>query len=171
MDFNLDTFLAKYKPKDLDLAPYLHLDKLKDYKLIKNNDYLIHLRPTETYIKYIKNNELFQNVDLKSHVKGGILLSVGTYINGDFYKLLHISGKKWYLSKKDQLQLGVSHSYVPTHLMLLFAPFPTTVKTSTGIEQVYEYDSHVFYLKINDCQVFYKYFKKGKNYNFDVELV
>jgi hypothetical protein len=140
-NFDLQQFLKEYKPKKLDLRPYLKLEKLKGYTLIENSDYS-ELYPKETYVKYLKLADAFKDKDLKMHVKGGILLDGGTFVNGLFVRLEN--KKKW------------------THLMVLFNPYPTGViksKKGFGQQKIYDYDQHIFYLKINDYYLFYKYFE------------
>ena len=139
-DFDLNTFLKNYKPKKLDLTPYLKLDKLKGYQLMDNND-PSNLFPKETYVKYLKRNDAFKDKDLKLHIRGGILLAGGTIVNNEFVSMDNRS--KW------------------THLLLQFSPFPTGVvksKKGFGYEKVYDYDSHTFRIKLNDYYIFYKYY-------------
>jgi len=92
--FDLKKFLKNYKPKILNLAPYLKLDKLNGYRLMKKND--VHrFILKETYIKYINVQDAFMNKDLNSHVHpGGILLFCGRFLNGKFEKIDNISGDR-----------------------------------------------------------------------------
>lgn len=133
MDFDLNKFLTGYKPKKLDLTPYTKCSKLKNYHYLTINK-KINLDQTKTYIKYIKLADAFTNKEYSSHIhSGGILLGIGTFING-IYK------------STDAIDCS--------HLMLKSVPFPT-IKDN---KKIYEYDSHVFYIKLIDYYVFYRYF-------------
>ncbi|XWV26659.1 hypothetical protein QJ857_gp0401 [Tupanvirus soda lake] len=141
LDPFVENFLKSYEPKQLDLSPYLKLDKLKGYKFMEKSDDKLNLIPGETYVKYINRSDAFKDKDLKMHVRGGILLEGGTYVNGLFKPLG--DNTKW------------------THLMLLFSPFPTGLiksKKGFGHQKIYDYDQHIFYIKINSYYLFYKYF-------------
>lgn len=141
MDFNLEKFLSDYKPKVLDLSPYLKLDKLKGYQTLERKN-MANLIPQQTYIKYMKMADAYKDRDLKSHVRGGILVAGGTFVNGKFVK-----------SDDDGTW---------THLILRFAPFPTAVtrsKKGFGHQKIYEHETHLFFIKINDYYLFYKYFQ------------
>lgn len=138
LDPFVDNFLKNYQPKKVDLTPYMKLDKLNGYKFMDN---IFELRPRKTYIKYIKENNAFKDKDFRSHIKGGILIAGGTYINGIFKKL--DDNSKW------------------THLLLEFAPFPigfTRTDKGFGSKKIYDYDRHTFSIKINNYYIFYKYF-------------
>lgn len=143
-NFNLDDFLANYKPKKVNLEPYLKLDKLKNYKWMEHEEDKQLLKPNRTYIKYIKMGDAHKDKNYQLHVRGGILLAGGTYINGTFHRL--VERLKW------------------THLMLRFSPFPSEIKRSAkghGQKKLYDYDHHTFCIKINDYYIFYKYFQRG----------
>ena len=56
LDSFVEDFLKSYKPKQLDLSPYLKLDKLKDYRFMEKSDDKLNLIPGETYIKYINRS-------------------------------------------------------------------------------------------------------------------
>lgn len=132
MNNDVKNILKNYKPKKVDLTAYTKLKKLKGYKLMNNID---ELYPTETYIKYILMSDVGNSDNIKLHVKGGILLNGGIFINNKFKKIDDLF--KW------------------THLLLFFAPFPIKEFEKKNI---YDYKQHPFYLKINTHYIFYKYF-------------
>ena len=139
----LDIFLKNYQPKVIDFTPYLKLDKLKGYKYMNDKDRCA-LIPTETYVKYILTGDAFINNKLKDHIHpGGLMLAGGTYVNKYFEKL--------------------DDPYKWTHLMLKRIPFPVGImrtKKGYGYQNVYDYDAHVFYVKIHNYYIFYKYVKR-----------
>lgn len=150
-ELGLEDFAKKNKPKKKDLSKYMVLDKLKSYRLIETTDYS-DLIPLNTYIKYLKTSDAFKDNDLKMHIHGGVLLAGGRFINGHFEK--QNNTKRW------------------THLMLLFHPYPIGKRISFagyGYRNVYDHDEHIFYIKISNYYLFYKYF--NNDVTQDVELV
>ena len=141
-DFDLNNFLQKKKKKKMpDIAPYLELKNLKGFKQI-TTDNMNKLIPRETYVKYIKNSNLFMDDKLDTHVKGGILVSGGTTYNKESYEKLD-NPYKW------------------THIVLTYTLSSTkTAKTDTrsGDKKIDEDKQIIFRIKINDCYLFYKHF-------------
>jgi hypothetical protein len=137
-DFDLDEFLKTYKPAKVDLRPYLKLDKLKGYKFVNKGERSV-LISNQTYVKYVSMSDAFKDDDLEMHVGGGVLRAGGIFVNGKFMKTESV--EKW------------------THLLLEFSPYPTgRVRTKHGHKNVYEYDRHLFYIKMTSYYLFYKYF-------------
>lgn len=127
MDFDLETFLKKYKPAVLDFTPYLKLKKLRGYRLMGKNEIGL-LEPDQTYIKYINVSDAFQDDEYKTHVHcGGFLVNGGTYENGKFIVL----------EERDNW----------THILLKRIPFGNSRD---------KYKNHVFTIKIKDNHIFYK---------------
>jgi hypothetical protein len=125
-NFNLDNFLANYKPAKLDFSPYLKCDKLKYYKRMTDKN---QLKETHTYIKYIKTSDAFENDDYESHIRnGGLLLSGGCVEDGKLVKTSDNS--KW------------------THLQLK--------KNLPKGEDDDEIEYRIYWIKIINCHIFYK---------------
>lgn len=150
-DFNLDDFLANYKPKKLDLSYYLKCPKLKNYTFMDNNiDALV---PLKTYVKYVKIDE--ENTDKKynTHIKsGGILLAGGIY-RDKFIK--RTNNKTW------------------THLMLKYDPSKITDDNGNIVDGRLD-EPIIFTIKIASNYIFYKKFgndKRDQMKNLMVELV
>jgi hypothetical protein len=102
MEFNLNTFLKKYKPKSLkeQLKPYLSNSRLKKYTLLENN--IENIVPACTYIKYINIETAFSNNDYNSHIRtGGILLAGGNIVNSKFQQSNDRETWKYLLIKYD----------------------------------------------------------------------
>lgn len=135
-------FLKSYKVKKIDFTPYLELDKLKQYiAMDKDKNDLRMLIPFHTYIKYIKDQDAFQNENYKSHVHtGGIFVSGGFYESGKFIKSRQT--KEW------------------THIVIKKVSFPTgQVKDANNkIKNVYDNESHIYKLTLKDYYLFYKHF-------------
>ena len=59
IDFDLDKFFKNYKPKKkISVKPYLRMEKLRNYTLMKNKE---ELESTKMYIKYIKDSTVFKD--------------------------------------------------------------------------------------------------------------
>ena len=87
-NFDLNTFLKNYKPKNLEntLEPYTKCNKLKNYKFL-NRCMKNKLVSQRTYIKYVKINESFKDKHYDEHIYcGGILLDGGTIKDSKFIK-------------------------------------------------------------------------------------
>lgn len=67
-EFNLQEFLKGYKPKKVDISPYLKCSKLRSYKIMNNTNDLVLCK---TYIKYIKEEDLHRDDKLNEHIKTG----------------------------------------------------------------------------------------------------
>ena len=129
-DFDLAQFLNEYKPKKkTDLRAYLALKKLSGYQELdwRNLDVLI---PNHTYVKFIRMGTEYSSRDLESHIRGGILVNHGTYINGQF----------------------VAQSDPGTHLMLRTSPFK--IEKGKKIRS----EGNYFVIKNMDNYLFYKKF-------------
>ena len=143
--------------KEIDLKPYMALEKMRGYKLLYRNNKSV-LIEFNTYIKYIRREDAFKDNDLKMHIRGGMFLGGGVMIDGHFEK--NDEPKKW------------------THLMLLFNPAPSDITVtdatankikpivnSKGIIEVdvnaddVQYEAHMFYIKLSNYYIFYKYMR------------
>lgn len=141
MDFDLNKFLKKYKPKTIDITPYLRFSVLKDYNIMNDNKKLI---PTETYIKYIKEGNAYENKKYSSKAieDGGLLIAGGIFVEGKFVE--NNDRDSW------------------THLKL-----DSNVSKKTGEKQKFYY----YYIKIMTHYIFYKYVKNGNNFMYLLENV
>jgi len=147
MEFDLDSFLHSYRPREkLDFAPYLELKKMEDYTILNKNSKkeLIKLIPRYTYVKYIREEDAFSDEEYKNHVHcGGIFLAGGRFYNGKFKEMKDVN--KW------------------THL-LLKRQAHSIGKESTakgyGMKSVYDHEIHIFKIIIRSNYIFYKYTKK-----------
>lgn len=127
-------FKQNYKPKKLDLTPYLRSPKLKGYQLLTDKTKLV---PMKTYIKYIKPGDVFEGIDWSSHIKaGGILLKGGYYADHQFHQLA--DPNEW------------------THLLLKFDPSPMEDEEGNIQERLDK--PRIFTIKIDNYHVFYKTF-------------
>ena len=148
-EFDLDEFLKNYKPKSLKkiLEPYLQCKKLKSYQLLEHHN-KYELVPFSTYIKYIKIDNAFKDKHYSDHVRGGLLLSGGRYIKGEY-------------TKTDDPSIW-------THLMLKFDPTPidddNMVVNRSAALSVKQQAALTFMIQISRCYVFYK---KFVNYHDD----
>lgn len=71
--FDLDEFLANYKPKKVDITKYLNTRKLRRYREMTD---IYDLIPKRTYVKYIICGDAFSTKDYESHVRcGGFLIN------------------------------------------------------------------------------------------------
>jgi hypothetical protein len=140
MEFDLEKFLRNHKPAKVDFSPYLKLEKLKGYRLLKWNQ-LDKLKNSVTYVKYMKESQAFSDKEYKTHVHcGGFFIAGGTYIDGKFKRMKHL--KDW------------------THLLLKRQPLPVGKELTDkgfGFKNVYEYEIHVFTTRIGGNYIFYKY--------------
>jgi len=144
MDFDLDTFLKNHKPATLDFTPYLKLKKLQGYERLdmKNMDNLGMLRKWRTYVKYIRDGDAFSDKKYKTHVKCG-----GIFVTGGVYR------KKKFTKTSDHTEW--------THIVLKRQPYPVgkePTELGFGMKNVYDYDPHVFVVKLKNKYVFYKHF-------------
>ena len=149
MEFNLDNFLMNYKPKKINIEPYLQFKKLKNYKHMKNKT---ELWPKVMYIQYIKNSNIFRHNKYSKKVieDGGQFINGGYFLNGKF--------------------VGTDNKDDWTHLKL-----KTNISKKDGIYQRY----YSYYIKIINYAIFYttkesasnNYNANGRDRNFMVELL
>lgn len=85
--FDLDVFLANYRPNKPRVELYLRTDALIGYKHISDVSEFTKLISGAHNIKYVNNCNLFLNNKIsKSHVEeGGNFVSGGKYIDGGKY--------------------------------------------------------------------------------------
>lgn len=141
-NFDLDKFLANYKPKkEPNLGPYLRMKTLKHYKLMKNKEQLI---PEKMYIKYIKEGNMMLDDKYDDRVieDGGMLVSGGHFINGEFVETNNKSD--W------------------THLKLR-----TDISKKTKNYQRY----YSYYIKIISYVIFYKSYASNDSREFMMNLL
>ncbi|AUV58163.1 hypothetical protein [Bandra megavirus] len=139
--FDATKLLKNYRTKKINFEPYLKCSKLKKYKHISKKNF-DKLQPNKTYIKYIKNEDLYQDKNYDKHIRcGGILINSGYFIHDKFYASDNTD--KW------------------THLLLKFVPFPTIIETENGIDKINEYENHIFTIKISNYHLFYRFFNKN----------
>src|ERR1700753_3766624 len=145
LDPFVKNFLKKYKPKQVDLSPYLKLDELKGFNYMKNPDGKKYLEPERTYIKYIKARDLatlkrdseplgkgeYHNNRCDPSViqDGGMLIAGGYFLNGEFVPTNN--REKWYYLKLD-----------------------TIISKKTKMEQRRFYS---YYIKAVNYHIFYRY--------------
>lgn len=143
--FSLDNFLKNYKPKkQIDVRPYLRFDKSRGYKLLGNMN---SLTLNKIYIMYIKNGNVGRNdrYNEKDIEDGGMLISGGIFLNGEFVEL------------NDE-----KYQDCWTHLKLR-----TNISKKTGKKQKY----YSYYIKIFDHVIFYIRCGRNDKHDFMVELL
>jgi len=124
--FNLDDFFKNYKPKEINVYPYLEMDKLKNYNLMNDKQELI---PKKMYLQYIKMSNVFRH----NKYSNKVIEDGGKFIDGGFF----LNGKFMATDDKDKW----------THLKL-----KTNIsKKDGGCQRYYSY-----YIKIINYVIFYK---------------
>ena len=88
-NFDLENFLTNYKPKKLTdvLKYYISHEKLKNYKLLTNEDIKM-LQPQKYYLRYVKIDDVIKNereIGHKIHA-GGFFVTGGFMDSGIFIK-------------------------------------------------------------------------------------
>lgn len=151
IDFDLNNFLADYKPKKMDLSCYQKCDKLKKYIYLNNQ--IDNLIPFKTYIKYIKYDDAFKNNKYDTHIKsGGILLAGGVYRDKFIKKM---DNTKW------------------THLMLKYDPSKVINEDGNLVDGRLT-NPIIFVIKIANNYVFYRKFENDQRIKFEnliIELI
>lgn len=148
MEFDLDEFLRNHQPAKIDFSEYFKLKKLKGYKLLEKNseEGLKKLDGGYTYVKYIREGDAFGDGEYKDHVHcGGVFVAGGRYYNGVFKKMPRV--KKW------------------THILIKRQPYSSgkeVTKKGYGMKSTYDYDIHIYTIKLGNNYIFYKYSKKLK---------
>jgi hypothetical protein len=145
-------FRKNYKPKVLDLSPYLRRPRLNGYKILNEKKDLV---PYKTYVKYINISDAFQDENLDSHIHtGGILLKGGKRAD-KFYEVENPA--EW------------------THLLLKYDPSPIIDEDDNVIRDRLA-KPRTFTIKISNYHVFYRTFGNNsdmRNFieNMEIELV
>lgn len=143
----LKNILRNCKQSTINYSHYLQLDKLKNYKFLnKDNSKLI---PGKTYIKYINICDINKNKNYKDHVhSGGVFLAGGIFFNGSFTKYKNNSDQKTEINPNKW-----------SHLLVKKIPYPQDSELNNELDNIPEYSSHVFYIKISNFSIFYRYIK------------
>lgn len=141
-------FRKTYKPKTLDLTPYLRSSRLRGYRLMIDRTKLV---PLKTYVKYIRQSDAFEGINWNSHIKaGGILLKGGHYQDEKFRQL--DDPNMW------------------THLLLKFDPSPMEDDEGNMMERLD--GPKIFTIKIDNYYIFYKSFRPNmRDYFNDIQLI